>query len=105
MPTLTRGVYEVRITEVLEERLGGLGVGLKAIREAPRAPEVADRISLHVARIIERAIDVINEGERTAVGVDLARRLIDVIRALPSAKDLAGERPTPPRDGPRAHAE
>jgi len=43
MPTLSRGLYEVLITEVLEERLGALGVGLKAIREAPRAPEVADR--------------------------------------------------------------
>ena len=95
MPTLSRGLYEVLITEVLEERLGGLGVGLEAIREALRAPEAADRIALHVARIIERAIDVISEGERTAVGVDLARRLIDVIRALPSANDLAGERPIP----------
>ena len=95
MPTLSRGLYEVLITEVLEEQLGGLGVGLEAIREALRAPEAADRIALHVARIIERAIDVISEGERTAVGVDLARRLIDVIRALPSAKDLAGERPIP----------
>ena len=95
MPKLSRGLYEVLITEVLEEQLTGLGAGLEAMREALRGPEAADRIALHVARIIERAIDAIGEGERTAVGVDLARRLIDIIRALPTAEDLAGERPIP----------
>ena len=88
-----RGLYEVLITEALEEQLDTLGGSLEAIRLGLRAPEAADRIALHLARVVERAIDAIDEGERTAIGIDLARRLIDMIRTLPSADDLGAERP------------
>ena len=89
MTTPIRGLYEVLITEALEEQLDKLGGSLEAIREELRAPEAADRIALHLSRVVERAIAAIDEGERTAAGIDLARRLIDIIRTLPSVGELA----------------
>lgn len=93
MTSLERGLYEVLITEMLEKQLECLDGRLEPIRAALRAPEAADRIALHLARIIERAINSIAEGERSEVGLDLARRLIDLIRELPSTVDFGAERP------------
>jgi superfamily II DNA or RNA helicase/HKD family nuclease len=93
MPAPTRGLYEVLITEALEMQLSRLGRGLEAVREGLRAPEAADRIALHVARVIERAIASIDERERAAIGIALARRLIEIIQKLPAADELATERP------------
>ena len=95
MSALTRGLYEVLITEALEAHLGSLEDRLVAVRGQLRAAETADRIALHLARLVERAISTIDEDERSRVGIDLARRLIDaVIRFLSAAGDLAAERPT-----------
>ena len=93
MTTLERGLYEVLLTEALEEQLGDLDGALEPIRSVLRAPEAADRIALHLARVIERAVDSIAEGERTNLGLDLARRLIDLICKLPSAAEFGSERP------------
>ncbi len=96
MAALDRGLYEVLITEALDAQLSRLGEGLEALRSGLRAPEAADRIALHLARVVERAIAAIDEGERTAIGIDLARRLIDMIRDMPGADELAAERPLVP---------
>jgi exonuclease VII large subunit len=48
MATPGRGLYEVLITEALEEQLGQLDAGLEAIRARLQAAEAADRISLHL---------------------------------------------------------
>ena len=93
MTSLERGLYEVLVTEALEKQLGGLDIALEPIRTALRAPEAADRIALHLARVIERAVNGIAEGERANVGLDLARRLIDLIRELPAAAEFGAERP------------
>ena len=93
MTKLERGLYEVLLTEALEEQLGDLDGKLEPIRSVLRAPEAADRIALHLARVIERAVDSIAEGERTNVGLDLARRLIDLICKLPSTAEFGSERP------------
>lgn len=93
MPSLERGLYEVLVTEALEERLDKLNTALEPIRTALRAPEAADRIALHLSRLIERVVNSIGEGERTNVGLDLARRVIDLLREMPAAADLGVERP------------
>jgi superfamily II DNA or RNA helicase/HKD family nuclease len=93
MAELDRGLYEVLITEALESQLDRLGESLVVRRSDLKAPEAADRIGLHLARVVGRAIAAIDERERTAIGIALARRLIDMIRELPSAGDLAAERP------------
>jgi hypothetical protein len=93
MAALDRGLDEVLITEGLDAQLSRLGDRLQAIRGDLRAPEAADRIGLHLARVVGQAIAAIDERERTAVGIDLARRLIDMIRDMPAAAGLAAERP------------
>lgn len=90
---LTRGLYEVLLTEALDEQLGRLEGSLEAIREGLRAPEAADRIALHLARVVERTIEAIAERERTAVGINLARHLIGSIQRLIPTADLEKERP------------
>jgi superfamily II DNA or RNA helicase/HKD family nuclease len=89
-----RGLYEVLITDALNDQLSRLGNSFEAIRENLRAPEAANRIALHLARVIERAIEAIDEADRTTIGIDLARRLVEMMQTLPSASDLATERPT-----------
>jgi predicted RecB family nuclease len=82
---------------------GGLDAALEPIRSALRTPEAADRIAMHLARAIERAVKSIAEGERTVAGLDLARRLIDLIRELPSAADFGAERAVAAGDRPGDH--
>ncbi len=91
-----RGLYEVLITEALEAQLGELDESLEAVREVLRAPEAADRIALHIGRIVQRAVAAVDERERAAVGADLACRLIDLIRVSGSGRDLGVERPIQP---------
>jgi hypothetical protein len=50
LTSLERGLYEVLVTEALEEQLGGLDGALEPIRAALRAPEAADRIALQQHR-------------------------------------------------------
>jgi hypothetical protein len=59
MAALDRGLYEVLITEVLDAQLSRLGDHLQAIRGDLRAAEAADRIGLHLARVVGRAIAAI----------------------------------------------
>lgn len=89
-----RGLHEVLITEALEAQLRHLEDRLVAVRGELRAAEAADRIALHLARVIERVVAVVDENERPRVGIDLARRVIDAVsRVLPAAGDLTAERP------------
>jgi len=69
MAALDRGLYEVLITEALDAQLSRLGDRLQAIRGDLRAAEAADRIGLHLARVVGQAIAAIDERERTAVGM------------------------------------
>jgi len=93
MTAFDRGLYEVLITEALDTQLSRLDDSLQAVRSGLRGAEAADRIGLHLARVVGRAIAAIDERERTAVGIDLARRLIDMIHDMPAAGDLGAERP------------
>src|SRR5665213_744183 len=92
MSKLSRGLYEILITEAIEQQLGNLDSSLVAIRSSLRVPEAADRIALHLARVVERAIAAIDEDERIAIGISLARRLIAVsythLRAHETGRNL-----------------
>ena len=95
MSALGRGLYEVLITEALEAQLSSLEDRLVAIREGLRAAEAADRIALHIARVVERAVGAVDEDRRSEVAIDLARHLIKTIaELLPDSRDLAKERPS-----------
>lgn len=88
-----RGLYETLVTEAMEEQLAALDGRLQARRSELHEAEAADRIALHLARVIERAIDKLDERERVKVGTRLARELVEQIVKATGAEPLAKERP------------
>ncbi|MEX1366463.1 MAG: hypothetical protein AB1Z98_25290, partial [Nannocystaceae bacterium] len=84
-----RGLYEVLVTEALESELRQLEDGLEAQRDGLRPAEAADRLALHLSRVIKAVIASVDARERVAVGVALARRLIEEIGDARSTDALA----------------
>lgn len=93
MAVLERGLYEVLVTEALDAELSALGAQLEPLRKALRAAEAADRVALHLSRILQRALSGLEDKDRVAVGVSLARKLIGVIDQSLDKADLSPERP------------
>jgi len=91
-----RGLYETLITEALEQQLGILGDRLEARRSDLHEAEAADRLALHLSRVVERAIASLDKDERVARGTALARQLVDVIVGATAANTLGAERPVSP---------
>jgi superfamily II DNA or RNA helicase/HKD family nuclease len=91
-----RGLYEVLVTEALEAELHDLGDRLEPKRGKLRAAEAADRVALHLARVIQRAVAAVGDHERAAAGVALARKLIDVIDQTIEVSRVAPDRPLEP---------
>jgi superfamily II DNA or RNA helicase/HKD family nuclease len=91
-----RGLYERLITEALEEQLGALDDRLEARRSELHEAEAADRLALHLSRVVERAIASLDRNERVAQGTALARQLVSVIIEATGAKTLGLERPVSP---------
>ena len=90
MSSLARGLYEVLVTQLLERQLRDLECPESAELDDLRNAEAADRIAWHVAQVLERVIEDAPDDTRAAEGVDLARRLIDVIAERVSEPELAG---------------
>ncbi len=96
MPGIERGLYEVLITEALEVRLRDIGDRLSARRDRLRSAEAADRIALHIGRLVQRAIEGIDDDERVAVGIALARRLLVQIDAVVKGAGISADAPVEP---------
>jgi superfamily II DNA or RNA helicase len=99
--TLPRGLYAILLTEMLEARLAGIDRRqLRDRREPLGDADAADRLALHVARVVELALRGIPEGERAGRGTELARDLIDLLasRAVSDdvRRDIEPERPVAP---------
>jgi superfamily II DNA or RNA helicase/HKD family nuclease len=106
--SLPRGLYETLLTEALEARLGQLDARRLPTLGALADADAADRLALHVAQVLERAVSALPERERARRGALLARdliaRLVDALAlddtaAADGARDaLRDERPAePPR--------
>ncbi len=93
MPHLPRGLYETLITEDLAARLARLPEDRRANTDELRAAEAPDRIAWHLAAVVEKAIEMLPEDDRVAVGVRLARELVDRIVASARLDELADQRP------------
>ena len=97
---LPPGLYEVLVTEVLAEQLAGIEGRLVARTDGVRSAEVADRVALHLGRVVERAIASVGDEERVGVAVAVARDLVAsldelvAVRARPPGVLL--ERPVEP---------
>ena len=82
MPPHPPGLYETLLTESLAAELQGLADGLREHREQLRAAEAADRLSLHLARIVKRLVAAVDERHRVALGVKLTRHLVTYLRNI-----------------------
>ncbi|MEO8878712.1 MAG: DUF3427 domain-containing protein, partial [Polyangiaceae bacterium] len=93
MPRNERGIYEIIVTEALEAELLELREPLQARRSPLRPAEAADRIALHVGKVVQRAVSTVDDTERAKFGAALARRLIDIIGEAIGNDDLSPQRP------------
>jgi superfamily II DNA or RNA helicase/HKD family nuclease len=87
------GLHETLITEALEASLAAVDQELVR-REGLRDAEAPDRIALHVARVVERAIAALGEEERVRAGIAVARRLVEVLaqdELLPERPAMSGD--------------
>jgi len=89
MPSLAQGLYELLVTRLLEDRLRDpLLQGTPDVDELLNS-EAADRIALHVAKVVERAIENAPIEDRSVEGVKLARLLIEIIARHVDADQLS----------------
>jgi len=79
MPSLAQGLYELLLTQLLEKELRQPQLQGKPELDELRNAEAADRIALHVAKVVETAIEDVPAEDRSVEGVKLARQLIDLI--------------------------
>ncbi len=79
MPSLAQGLYELLVTQLLEEQLRDPQLQGTPDVDELRNAEAADRIALHVARVVETAIEEVPAEDRSVEGVKLARLLIELI--------------------------
>ena len=70
MGDLTRGLYETLLTELLAERLGQATLTGEPDLVELRNAEAADRIALHLARVIRQAIELGPDEDRGERGAE-----------------------------------
>jgi superfamily II DNA or RNA helicase/HKD family nuclease len=89
------GLYETILNEASIRSLSGVDDELIE-RSALRTADAADRIAQYLARELRRSLDSVSDSDRVAVGVGVARRLLDeLFSALPqTAADTDGILPT-----------
>ena len=92
---LDRGLYETLVTEALAALLD-----VDADHDPDILPlhhaEAADRLALHLGRVIERSLAGVEDQDRVEVGIRLTRALIERIDQIIKGADNAGDRPVDP---------
>jgi superfamily II DNA or RNA helicase/HKD family nuclease len=96
------GLYESLVTDALTERLDALPGDRWAQMDGLRTAEAADRIAWHIASVVERAIEMLPESQRTTAGVALARSLVDRVVEATDVAELTDHRPRDPAELLRA---
>jgi HKD family nuclease len=71
------GLFETLVTEGLRARLTEIDKRLLAKQQPLRSAEAPDRIAWHLSRQIQRALADVSEDDRVAVGVQVARDLLE----------------------------
>ena len=77
MEELGPGLYEALVTEGLLAQLDALTGQNPVTVRGLRAAEAPDRIAWHLSKQIERALADVDEGDRVAVGLTVARALLE----------------------------
>src|SRR5688500_6100399 len=96
MPPLSRGLYEVLLTKALQKHLRNPELAGDPHLAELRSAEAGDRIALHLASVVERAIAGLPDEDRIRVGVDVARQIIELVATATNAKALNAEQPVDP---------
>ncbi len=76
MTRLVRGRYLALVTRQIARQVAALDPGTRALTIGLHAAEAADRLALHLARVLERSIAAIGDDRRVASGLTLASDLI-----------------------------
>jgi superfamily II DNA or RNA helicase/HKD family nuclease len=80
------GIYETLVTEALVAELATLTPGLRQSRSKLRSAEAADRLALHISRVIKRLVASLDEKDRVAFGVRITRLLMSGLAKAVSAR-------------------
>jgi superfamily II DNA or RNA helicase/HKD family nuclease len=88
-----RGLYEELISEALHRELAQLPESLVPERSRLRDAEASDRLALYVARLVERAVDMLPEKERAERGLALARAIVATLASELKHEELSEEAP------------
>jgi superfamily II DNA or RNA helicase len=76
------GLHEALLTQALELELEQLEHGMQAERRPLHAAEAADRLALHVGSLLRRSLTGVRDTERKTVGIQLTRRLVQIIGSV-----------------------
>lgn len=91
MSQLLRGLYETIISEGLASSLSA-----ESATSELRDAEAADRLALHLSRVVERAIEGFPDKERAEMGAQLARQLVEVLAGAEDKGGVLTDRPVSP---------
>ncbi len=80
--SLDRGLYETLVTARLDERLKTLSDQLNSCRTDLHKAEAADRLALHIGRVVERAITSIALDSRSRRGLEVIGALLSLLDEL-----------------------
>ncbi len=94
--TFVTGLYETLITEALALQLRDIDSTLTPKIRGLNQADVADRLALHLGRIVERALADVSDKDRVDTGIKLARALIERIDEMIDKADNKTERPAVP---------
>ena len=82
MAELGPGIYERLITEGLRAQLDELAKNMPVDERRLNSADASDRIAWHVSQQVERALLDVSDEQRVAIGLQLARALIDRLGEL-----------------------
>lgn len=87
------GLYEKIITESFETELEALDPLLEENRESLRRAEAGDRLAIHLSQIVVSVVDRFDEKHRVHKGLELTRKLIELIAQETDENKLLEELP------------
>lgn len=93
MAGLGRGLYEQIVTRALAGELAGLDTTLHELRQLDAA-EAADRLALHLGRVLRRCFDDLDEKDRVQRGLEIAAETLRVVGEGLGRQDLDSEVPS-----------
>ena len=89
----SKGLYEVLVTQLVERILQKVDVRSEVITSGLRPAEAADRIALHLSRVIQRVVEDVGEKDRVAFGIRIAQAVVHELAKSAGSNDLLEESP------------